>query len=76
MKQDNYTQFMMKTKAGKEIYKATKKVKDKIKHRVMIDSLFQQFGTGTNCDVPGAPAPPGAGCHFARLKQARELKSC
>lgn len=41
---DNYTQFMMKTKAGKEIYKATKKVKDKIKHRVMIDSLFQQFG--------------------------------
>lgn len=40
---NNYTEILSHTEAGKKIFSATKKVKDKVKKRILSDTPFSQF---------------------------------
>jgi len=41
---NNYISFLNKSSVGKNIYKLTKKIKDRIKENVLADSIFREFG--------------------------------
>lgn len=40
---NNYTEMLSHTAAGKKIFAATKKVKDKVKKKILLDTPFSQF---------------------------------